>query len=187
MKRVAIIGAGLQAKRRTPAIVADPGYELAWIVDRNEERAKALAKSFAQDARVSTDWKAAVADPSVDVVVVLTYPDTHAAIGIAAMEAGKDVLCEKPLCRTVEEAKSMLEVSRKTARILKCGFNHRFHPAVAEAHRLFTAGKIGKAVFGRGKYGIAGRQGVENEWRSDPAIASISSAGSSAKPSSSPA
>jgi predicted dehydrogenase len=170
MKKVAIIGAGLQARRRAPAIVADPGFQLAWIVDRNEERAAGLAAAFAKDARVATDWKAAVSDPSVDAVVVLTYPDTHAAISIAALEAGKDVLCEKPLCRTEDEAKAMVETARKKSRILKCGFNHRFHPAVAEAHRLFTSGKIGKAVFGRGKYGIAGRQGVEKEWRSDPKI-----------------
>jgi predicted dehydrogenase len=172
MKKVAIIGAGLQARRRAPAIFADPGFELAWIVDRNEAKANALAQAVGSKARVSTDWKAAVADPSVAAVVVLTYPDTHAAIAVAAMEAGKDVLCEKPLCRTEDEARTMVDAARKTSRILKCGFNHRFHPAVIEAHKLFKSGKIGKPVFGRGRYGIAGRPGVEKEWRSDPKIVS---------------
>ena len=169
-KKVAIIGAGLQAKRRAPAIVEDPDYEIGLIVDRKEEKAGRLAKEF--PASISTDWKSAVADPSIDVVMVLTYPDSHAAMSIAAMEAGKDVLCEKPLSRTEEEAQAMLETAGRTGRILKCGFNHRFHPAMLEAHRLFTAGEIGKPVFGRARYGIAGREGIEKEWRSDPKIVS---------------
>ena len=93
-------------------------------------------------------------------------------MSLAAMEAGKDVLCEKPLSRTEEEAQAMVETASRTGRILKCGFNHRFHPAVLEAHRLFTAGQIGRPVFGRARYGIAGREGIEKEWRSDPEIVS---------------
>jgi predicted dehydrogenase len=170
VKRVSVIGAGLQARRRIPAIAEDPGYDLAWIVDRRADRAAGLAREFGGQS--SEEWGPAVADPTVDAVVVLTYPDTHAEIAIAAMKAGKDVLCEKPLSRTEEEAQSMVDVSRETSRILKCGFNHRFHPAVSEAHRIFVSGKIGRAVFGRGRYGIAGRPGVEKEWRSDPKIVS---------------
>lgn len=169
-KRVAIIGAGLQARRRVPSIAEDPDYEVALIVDRKEEKAATLAKGLG--SRVSTDWKAAVGDPDIHVVVVLTYPDSHAMMSLAAMEAGKDVLCEKPLSRTEEEARAMVETAKRTRRILKCGFNHRFHPAVLEAHRLFGAGEIGKPVFGRARYGIAGRKGIEKEWRSDPKIVS---------------
>jgi len=169
-KRVAIIGAGLQARRRVPSIAEDPDYEVALIVDRREEKAATLAKGLG--SRVSTDWKAAIGDPDIHVVVVLTYPDSHAMMSLAAMEAGKDVLCEKPLSRIEEEARAMVETAKRTRRILKCGFNHRFHPAVLEAHRLFDAGEIGKPVFGRARYGIAGRDGIEKEWRSDPKIVS---------------
>jgi predicted dehydrogenase len=93
-------------------------------------------------------------------------------MSLAAMEAGKDVLCEKPLSRTEDEARAMIETANRAGRILKCGFNHRFHPAVLEAHRLFSAGQIGRPVFGRARYGIAGREGIEMEWRSDPKIVS---------------
>jgi predicted dehydrogenase len=55
---------------------------------------------------------------------------------------------------------------------LKCGFNHRHHPAVLEAHARVARGDIGKPVFGRGRYGIGGRTGIEKEWRSDPKIVS---------------
>lgn len=167
-KRVAIIGAGLQARRRLPAIVADPKFEAAVIVDRNPDKAASLARTCG--AIVAPKWEDAVAEAKIDVLVVLTYPDSHAAISIAAMEAGKDVLCEKPLSRTEAEAEAMVAVASRTGRILKCGFNHRFHPAVLAAHRAFTAGEIGRPVFGRGRYGIAGREGVEREWRSNPAI-----------------
>ena len=102
MKKVAIIGAGLQAGRRCGPIVADPGFQVALVVDRDEAKAKRLADPIG--AAASTDWRAAVDDPSIEAVLVLTYPDTHAEIGIAALEAGKDVLCEKPLTRTEEEA-----------------------------------------------------------------------------------
>ena len=170
MKKVAIVGAGLQAKRRVTPILESKEYELALVVDQDEGRAKALAKPAG--AKTSTDWRAAIDDADVAVVLVLTYPDTHAEISIAAMNAGKDVLCEKPLTRTMEEARAMVDVAKKTKRVLKCGFNHRHHPAVLEAHARLTRGEIGKPVFGRARYGIGGRVGVEKEWRSDPKIVS---------------
>ena len=169
-KKVAIIGAGLQARRRAPAIAEDADYEVALIIDRKEEKAAPLAKNYG--AHVATDWKAAITDPNVDVVLILTYPDSHAMMSLAAMEAGKDVLCEKPLSRTEDEGRAMIEMANRTGRILKCGFNHRFHPAILEAYRLFSAGHIGRPVFGRARYGIAGREGIEKEWRSDPKIVS---------------
>lgn len=168
-KNVAIIGAGLQAKRRISAILEDNNYTVSHIVDTDKQRAVALASQCS--AEVSTDWKPVVSGDDVDVVVVLTFPDSHAEISIAAMELGKDVLCEKPLALTIDEAKKMTAVATQTKKILKCGFNHRHHPAIAEAHRRFVSGEIGKPLFGRSKYGIGGRTGIEKEWRSNPHLA----------------
>jgi predicted dehydrogenase len=168
MTKVAIIGAGLQARRRIVPILESKDHEVAWIVDRDESRAKTLAKGTA--AKVATTWRDAVADPEVAIALVLTYPDSHAEIGKAALESGKHVLCEKPLTRTVDEARALVAAAKKADRVLKCGFNHRHHPAVLEAYRVVSAGEIGKPVFGRARYGIGGRQGIEKEWRSDPAI-----------------
>jgi predicted dehydrogenase len=170
MKNVALIGAGLQAKRRSGPIAEDPRFRIAVVVDRDEKKAARLATPLC--AATLTDWRKVVSDPAIDVVLVLTYPDTHAEIGIAALEAGKDVLCEKPLTRTVAEAIALVAVAERTGRTLKCGFNHRHHPAIQEAYRLYGGGVIGKAVFGRARYGIGGRAGIETEWRSDPAIVS---------------
>jgi predicted dehydrogenase len=168
MKNVAVLGAGLQARRRIPPIAEDKAFRVSRVVDRKEEKAQALATTVG--ATASTDALAAATAPDVDVVLVLTYPDSHAALAIAAMRAGKDVLCEKPLTRTVDEAREAVAVARETGRVLKCGFNHRHHPALLEAHARFAKGAIGKAVFGRGRYGIGGRAGIETEWRSDPQI-----------------
>lgn len=170
MKKVAIIGAGLQAKRRTPVILKDLNYQIAWVVDLIEEKAKKLANQY--QASYAVDWRPVLKRHDIDVVLVLTYPDSHAEISISAMKAGKDVLCEKPLARTEKEAQEMIKISKKTGQILKCGFNHRHHPAILQAYKLFKENLIGKAVFGRGRYGIAGRQGLEKEWRSDPKIVS---------------
>ncbi len=170
MKNVAIIGAGLQCKRRIQPILNDPEWNVSWIIDLDEKIAKEQAKQCS--AQTSTNWEDAIKDSEVDAVLVLTFPDTHAEISITAMEAGKDVLCEKPLARTNKEAKTMVAVANKNKRILKTGFNHRHHPAILEAHKLFTEGIIGKPVFGRGKYGIAGRTGIQKEWRSDKNIVS---------------
>jgi predicted dehydrogenase len=170
MKKVLVIGAGLQAKRRCAPIADDPRFQIAAVVDRDEKKAERLARTFG--ATAGTDWRELVRDPSIDIVLVLTYPDTHAEISIAALEAGKHVLCEKPLTRTLEEAEALVAAAKRTGRTLKCGFNHRHHPAILEAHKRFQSGLIGKPTFGRARYGIGARVGVEREWRSDPAIVS---------------
>jgi len=84
------------------------------------------------------------------------------------MRAGKHVLCEKPLTRTVAESEGMLAVAKETGVTLKCGFNHRHHPAIWEGKKILDNGDLGKPLFARCRYGICGRPGYENEWRADP-------------------
>lgn len=117
------------------------------------------------------DWRRAVVRDDVDAVVVCTPPYVHAEIGIAALRAGKHVLCEKPMTRSVADAERLVATARETGRTLKCGFNHRHHPAVREAKRLLDSGTLGRPLFARCVYGICGRPGYEDEWRADPARA----------------
>lgn len=166
--RVAIIGAGLQARRRAPVIKDWPGAELAVITSKTGNTAAALAVKMGCEA--SAGWEQVVTRPDIDVVLVCTPPDIHAAISIAAMRAGKHVLCEKPLTRTVSEAEEMVNVARATGVTLKCGFNHRHHPAIWKAKELFDRGDLGAPMFGRCVYGICGRPGYEHEWRADPNV-----------------
>ena len=167
--RVAIIGAGLQCRRRAPVLVDSKDDELVAITSLEFPHAEATARQFG--CKADRAWEETVHRSDIDAVVVCTPPYAHAEISIAAMRAGKHVLCEKPLSRTLEEAEAMAEVSRETGRVLKCGFNHRHHPAIWEAHRRLEAGELGRPVFARCRYGICGRPGYEKEWRADPAQA----------------
>jgi predicted dehydrogenase len=164
--KVAIIGAGLQCRRRAPVVQAWPGAELVAIIADHAGHAEAMTAQYGGEP--GTDWKQTVARDDVDVVLVCTPPDLHAPISTAAMRAGKHVLCEKPMTRTVAEAEDMVAVAGETGRILKCGFNHRYHPAISQARKLVGEGFIGKALFSRCRYGICGRPGYEKEWRADP-------------------
>ncbi len=167
--RVAFIGAGLQTRRRAPVILQSPEDELVEIVGAHPTPPKNLLEELG--CAWGTDWRRTVERKDVDVVFVCTPPHIHAEISIAALEAGKHVLCEKPLCRTLEEAEAMHAAAQRAKRLLKCGFNHRHHPAILEAHQRCERGDIGAPIAGRCRYGICGRPGYEKEWRADPACA----------------
>ena len=74
----------------------------------------------------------------------------------------------KPLSKEISESEEMVNVANKKGVILKCGFNHRHHPAINEGKRLLDKGIIGKPLFSRCIYGICGRPGYQKEWRADP-------------------
>jgi predicted dehydrogenase len=144
--------------------VAAEGSCVIAVCDRNPEAAAAL--SALSGARVS-DWQSATALAEVDAVVVCTPPDQHLAISCAAMRNGKHVLCEKPLARTAAEAEQMVKVASEHEVVLKCGFNLRHHPVVAQIRRWVDEGKIGELFYLRGRYGTGGRPGYEREWRAN--------------------
>ena len=128
-------------------------------------------KTLANDlnCKVVDNWKEVIND-NIDAVIICTYPDSHAEISIAAMKNGIHVLCEKPLTRTENECKEMINAAKDNNVILKCGFNHRYHPAISMAKKWQDDGKLGKINFIRCRYGICGREGLEKEWRSNPKI-----------------
>ncbi len=117
-------------------------------------------------------WESVVQRSDLDALIVCTPPHLHAPISIAAMENGLHVLCEKPLARTVEECEAMLKAAKTNNVTLKCGFNHRYHPAIQKAKDLSDQGKIGEPMYVRCRYGIGARPGYEKEWRADPQIVS---------------
>jgi predicted dehydrogenase len=164
--KVAMIGTGLQAQRRTPILLASRGDSLAFVASSDEKRGREFAQRHGCGAW--GDWRTAIARSDIDAVVICTTPETHAEISIAALRAGKHVLCEKPLAMTVKECEAMVLAARDAKRILKCGLNHRHHPALMEAKALADKGQFGKLMIGRCRYGICGRPNYENEWRGNP-------------------
>ncbi|MBW4660805.1 MAG: Gfo/Idh/MocA family oxidoreductase [Drouetiella hepatica Uher 2000/2452] len=167
--KVAVIGCGLIGKRRSQTAMEHPLSELAIVVDINPAAAEAVAAQYGCES--ATDWKAAIAHPDIDIVAVATHNGLLAEIAIAALQAGKHVLIEKPMGRNLAEALKMAEAAKAANRILKIGFNHRYHPALAKAYDLFQAGAIGEIINIRARYGHGGRPGYENEWRGNPELA----------------
>lgn len=166
--RVGIIGAGLQARRRAPVLREFPDTELVIVTAAHRNHATALASRMGCEA--GEGWEGVVERPDVDTVVVCTPPHLHAEITVAALRAGKHVLCEKPLARTDDEARTMVEAAGRSERVLWCGFNHRYHPAVQQIRRWVDEGVLGDLMCCRARYGICGRPGYANEWRADPRV-----------------
>ncbi len=128
--------------------------DLAVLCGRDAAAATAAAAKLGWRS-VETDWKQLLTRDDVDLVDVCTPGDTHAEIAIAALDAGKHVLCEKPLANTVDEARAMVAAAeRARARGVHSmvAFNYRRVPAVALAKRLIEQGRIGEVRHVRGAY-----------------------------------
>ena len=161
----AIAGCGLIGQKRLKTFA--PDHRLVVAADPQEGRAKALAAQ-AKGAEATADWRSAVTNSEVDAVVVATTNDMLAPVSIAALEAGKHVIVEKPAARTLAELEGVLAAAEAAKRHVQVGFNHRYHPALQKAHEMFREGKLGPLMFIRGRYGHGGRVGYDKEWRADP-------------------
>jgi len=127
---------------------------MAVLVGRDEERATAAAAQLGWDA-VETDWRRAIERDDVDVVDICTPGDTHAEIAVAALEAGKHVLVEKPMANTVAEAQAMAAAAataRERGVRAMVGFTYRRVPAVQLARQLVAEGRIGEVRQVRAQY-----------------------------------
>jgi predicted dehydrogenase len=146
---------------------SSPGIQIVTFCDLDESRAKSLASQF-PGADTSTDWKAVVCRPDIDLVFVATVHDMLAPIARAAAAAGKHVLVEKPGARSKAELTPVLEAARRTGALVRVGFNHRYHRAFRKAREIFESGALGPMMFIRGRYGHGGRPGYDKEWRAVP-------------------
>lgn len=127
---------------------------MAALAGRSKDRTAAAAAQLGW-AAVETDWRRLIARDDVQIVDICTPGDSHAEIAIAALEAGKHVLCEKPLANTVEEAEAMAEAAAlaaaKGVRSM-VAFNYRRVPAVALARKLVAEGRLGEIRHVRAQY-----------------------------------
>lgn len=162
---MAVVGCGLIGRTRIAALGA---ARLAACADLSLERAQAAAGTTG--AAASADWRAAVTRADVDLVIVATTNDALAEVALGALEAGKHVLVEKPAARKVEEIDRLIAAAGKATRLVRVGFNHRYHPALQKAREIVDAGGVGPLMFVRGRYGHGGRVGYDREWRANPAL-----------------
>ncbi|WP_312692193.1 Gfo/Idh/MocA family protein [Caproiciproducens sp.] len=155
MFKVGIIGCGKIAQvRHIPEYVNNKDAELAAFYDMNTERAKELASLYG--GMVCESYQEVLADPTIDAVSVCTANNVHAAITIAALRAGKHVLCEKPMATTLEECEAMVSAAKETGKILMIGHNQRLTKAHAKAKRLLDEGIIGDVITFRTTFGHGG-------------------------------
>jgi predicted dehydrogenase len=165
--RVAIVGCGLIGQKRAQAL---RDARLVAAADTVFERATRLAAQHPECEAV-VDWRACVARPDVDAVIVSTINASLAEVTLHAVQHGKHVLVEKPAARNAQELQPALEAMQRAGVVVKVGFNHRVHPAIAKARELFDAGAIGAALYLRARYGHGGRIRYDREWRADPTLA----------------
>ncbi|EON75258.1 Myo-inositol 2-dehydrogenase [Lunatimonas lonarensis] len=157
--RIAMIGTGLMGRIHTNGYkrLGDffPEYEYRPVLQvacsRREEKIKAFAEQWGY-ASYETDWRKVIERDDVDAVDICTPNDTHAEISIAAAKAGKMILCEKPLARTLEEAKEMVEVIEKAGVKNTVWYNYRRIPAVTLAKQIVASGKLGKVFHYRANF-----------------------------------
>ncbi len=148
--RVGIVGCGGIANgKHLPAIKENGGFEIVAFCDLIVERAeKAKAEYGTEDARVYTDYQELVKE-DLDAVYVLTPNSAHAPVTIAALKAGKHVMCEKPMAKTYAEAKQMLETAKETGKILTIGYQNRYREDSRYLKRACENGDLGEIYYAK--------------------------------------
>jgi predicted dehydrogenase len=162
--RVAIVGCGAIGRKRAEAL--RPVDAVVACTDVIPDAAARLASDFGALACADVAELLAL-DP--DVVIVATSHDQLAPLSTQAVEGGADVLVEKPAGLGLAQVQELARIADREGRIVKVGFNHRFHPGLVRAAAEVHSGDHGDLMHIRARYGHGGRIGYDREWRADPA------------------
>jgi len=140
---VAVLGIGFGASVHIPALKYLEGVDIVAVVSRRADKAKAVADRHGIPT-ASTDWRDVINDPKVDAVVVATPPYLHHQMVIAALEAGKHVLCEKPMARNLAEARDMVKLADSANVVAVINHEFRYLPIRQRVKELIDEGYIGQ-------------------------------------------
>ncbi|MBO9606258.1 MAG: Gfo/Idh/MocA family oxidoreductase [Paenibacillaceae bacterium] len=162
--RIAVIGAGSISDMHLRSYQNNGEAELVAICDLNEERARAKADKYGI-GRVYTDYKELLASADIDAVSICTWNNSHAPISIAALGAGKHVLTEKPLCKTVAEALEVEAAARRSGKTLQVGFVRRYASNSGIVKSFLDNGELGDIYYA--KASCIRRLGNPGGWFSD--------------------
>ncbi|MEO0542723.1 MAG: Gfo/Idh/MocA family oxidoreductase [Pseudomonadota bacterium] len=143
---VAIVGAGIGAHHLAGFIALGDRFQVRWMCDLDTGRAKqVLDNARSSQTKVTAELDDVLADPDVDIVDICLPPHLHAPAAIKAFEAGKHVVCEKPLAGSLVEADAMVEASQKAERLLVPIFQYRYGKGLFQTLELIKRGMTGKA------------------------------------------
>ncbi len=157
--RIGLIGGGFMGRTHSngynrvsnffPELQYRP--ELKVVCSRREDKVRAFADQWGYQS-IETDWKQVISRDDIDAIDICTPNDMHAEIAIAAAEAGKMVLCEKPLARTLAEAQGMVDAIEKAGVNTTVWYNYRRIPAVTLAKQIIDSGKLGRIFHYRANF-----------------------------------
>jgi len=149
--KTAVIGTGFMGKVHTEAIRRLGNVEVVALAASPKREAAKLAHTF-DVHNVTGTWKALVSDPEVEAVHVCTPNALHYPIAMAAMEAGKHVLCEKPLAMSAQQAKEMVQLAKRKKLANCVNHNLRYYPVVQHIRRMIENGDLGDILIVQGTY-----------------------------------
>ena len=167
MVKIGIIGTGSISEEHIKAYLKNPDAELYALCDINEDRLKAAGEKYGVK-HLFTDMKEMLALPELDAVSICTRNSEHAPCAIAALGAGKHVLCEKPMSTDVASAVRMKEAAEKAGKTLMIGFVRRFGPDCAAMKRFVEAGDLGEVYYA--KVRTVRRKGNPGGWFGQKAL-----------------
>ncbi len=165
--RVGIIGCGLIGTRRAENLGSN--FDLVTVFDpvfSSAEQIRRLTRSATTVASSANDLLHA----DIDVVIVATPHNQLAPIATKALRAGKHCFIEKPGGISKSEITDIADTARESGRVVRFGFNHRFHPAIMRTREIIASGIHGKVMSIRSTYGHGGRLGYDKEWRADRTV-----------------
>ncbi|MGJ5813414.1 Gfo/Idh/MocA family protein [Paludibaculum fermentans] len=169
---VAVIGVGgrgayVADKFDKYAQTVKPGAcQIVGVCDTYQKRVTAAKDRF--KCKGTLDYRELISDPGVDAVIVATPDHWHAPIALAAMDNGKDVYLEKPMCHTVDEVKQLMATVKETGRVLQVGSQTTSADQWWKARKAIEEGRIGKMIMSQGSYHRNSTEGEWN-WKIDPA------------------
>jgi len=143
---IAVVGAGYWGPNLVRNFGSAPGWRLRWLCDLDVARARTVLGEHST-ATATADLAEALADPAVDAVAVATPADTHLAVAMAALEAGKHVLVEKPLAATRADGLKLVEEAERRGLVLMCDHTYCYTPAATAIRNLVHSGELGDIHF----------------------------------------
>jgi predicted dehydrogenase len=160
---IGIIGTGFARRVQIPAFLACENTRVVSVASRRAENAESAAREFGID-HFTGDWQATVENENVALVCITTPPDTHFEMTLAALEAGKHVLCEKPMAMSVSEARAMTERAREKGVLALIDHELRFQHGRRTAFEMLKSGKIGKVRHAKANFRAPHRGDADAPW-----------------------
>ncbi len=150
--RIGIIGVGQIGKVHVERYKEVPEAEIVAVCDLREDEARRVAQGIGPQVAVYTDYRELLARDDIQAVDVALHNRLHAPVTIAALEAGKNVYCEKPLSWVYSEARAMVETARRTGRMLHVQLNTLYAAEARAAKRLIDEGQLGQIYYAKSSH-----------------------------------